>query len=493
MAVPFRKTSKSKKGKRRSHQALTAPTLAKCSNCGAMIKPHRVCPECGFYNEITEQLSIKPHGIYLDGTLGLGGHSLEILKRLNNQGLLIAFDLDKKAIEMATNKFRVAGYDNFKIINDNYANVKAQLDKLEITSLDGVLVDLGVSSMQLDDGSRGFSYHQDAKLDMRMNQDSNLSAYEVVNEYDENSLSRIFWLYGEETFAKRIAAMIVRTESKAKNRIILGKELTKGLGAGANPNTGREASIESEEEIREALKGADMIFIAAGMGGGTGTGSAPVIAKIAKDLGALTMAIVTRPFTFEGTTRMANANQGLQELKENVDSLIVVSNDKLLEAIGNIPLKSAFQEADKVLRQGVQTITDLIAIPSLINLDFADVRTIMQDKGYALIGIGMEKGENKAEGAALKAISSPLLEASITGAKDAIVNVTGSESMTLFEANAAVEVIREHAGSDINIIFGVAINEELDDQMIVTVIATGFDEEAIIYADPNAIAQRRTE
>lgn len=161
--------------------------------------------------EITEQLSIKPHGIYLDGTLGLGGHSLEILKRLNNQGLLIAFDLDKKAIEMATNKFRVAGYDNFKIINDNYANVKAQLDKLEITSLDGVLVDLGVSSMQLDDGSRGFSYHQDAKLDMRMNQDSNLSAYEVVNEYDENSLSRIFWLYGEETFAKRIAAMIVRS------------------------------------------------------------------------------------------------------------------------------------------------------------------------------------------------------------------------------------------------------------------------------------------
>lgn len=285
----------------------------------------------------------------------------------------------------------------------------------------------------------------------------------------------------------------VLAESKAKNRIILGKELTKGLGAGANPNTGREASIESEEEIREALKGADMIFIAAGMGGGTGTGSAPVIAKIAKDLGALTMAIVTRPFTFEGTTRMANANQGLQELKENVDSLIVVSNDKLLEAIGNIPLKSAFQEADKVLRQGVQTITDLIAIPSLINLDFADVRTIMQDKGYALIGIGMEKGENKAEGAALKAISSPLLEASITGAKDAIVNVTGSESMTLFEANAAVEVIREHAGSDINIIFGVAINEELDDQMIVTVIATGFDEEAIIYADPNAIAQRRTE
>ncbi len=264
--------------------------------------------------------------------------------------------------------------------------------------------------------------------------------------------------------------------TKIKNKIVIGKELTKGLGAGGNPEVGRKAAQESEEEIREALKDADMVFVAAGMGGGTGTGAAPVIAKIAKDLGALTVGVVTKPFTFEGPRRLSQAFDGLNELSQNVDSIIVVSNDRLLEVIGGRPLKESFREADNVLRQGVQTITDLIAVPAFINLDFADVRSVMSGKGSALIGIGMARGENKAEEAATRAISSPLLEVSIEGAKDAIINVTGGENISLYDANRAVEVIREAVGNDINTIFGIAINENLDDDMIVTVIATGFEE-----------------
>ena len=263
--------------------------------------------------------------------------------------------------------------------------------------------------------------------------------------------------------------------SPAKNKIILGKTVTKGLGAGANPEIGLKAALESEDEIREAMQGADMVFLTAGLGGGTGTGAAPLFAKIAKESNILTVGIVTKPFTFEGRKRTEQAQRGLEELRSHVDSLIIVSNNQLLEVIGRIPFVEAFREADNVLRQGVQTITDLIAVPAMINLDFADVRAVMEGQGSALIGIGMAQGDNKAQDAAAKAITSPLLEAQIRGARNAIVNVTGGESITIYDANDAVEFIREAAGNDIDIIFGVAINEALGDNIIVTVIATGFD------------------
>lgn len=260
--------------------------------------------------------------------------------------------------------------------------------------------------------------------------------------------------------------------SPVENKIVLGKD---GLGAGGNPANGCRAAEETEEDIRKAMEGADMIFLTAGLGGGTGTGAAPVFAKIAKEMGALTVGIVTKPFSFEGKRRMIQAEEGLEKLKEYVDSLIIVSNNRVLEVIGHIPFEEAFREADNVLRQGVQTITDLIAVPALMNLDFADVRSIMEGQGSALIGIGMSLGENKAQEAAQKAIQSPLLEAQITGAKNAIVNVTGGASISVYDASEAVEYIREAAGNDIDIIFGVAINEKIGDSIIVTVIATGFD------------------
>lgn len=265
--------------------------------------------------------------------------------------------------------------------------------------------------------------------------------------------------------------------SPVENKIVLGREITKGLGAGANPEIGRRAAQENENEIREAIKGSDMVFITTGLGGGTGTGAAPIFAKIAKEEGALTVGIVTKPFTFEGKKRTQSAEAGLEDLKQYVDSLIIVSNNNLIEVIGRRPLTEAFQAADNVLRQGVQTITDLIAVSALINLDFADVRTIMENQGSALIGIGMAEGEDKARMAAEKAIQSPLLEAQITGARNAIVNITGGESITLFDAEDAMALVREAAGNDIDAIFGVAINEKLGDSIIVTVIATGFDQE----------------
>jgi cell division protein FtsZ len=260
-------------------------------------------------------------------------------------------------------------------------------------------------------------------------------------------------------------------------KLILGKDLTHGLGAGGNPEIGRKAAVEAENDIREALTGANMVFVAAGMGGGTGTGAAPVIAKIARELGALTVAVVTSPFSFEGPRRARQAQAGLDELKQNVDSIIVVSNDRLLDAIGGRPMGEAFKEADNVLRQGVQTITDLIAIPAFINLDFADVSSVMKDRGAALIGIGMSDGDNKAEEAAKRAISSPLLDVSVAGAKDAIVNVTGGPNISLYDASTALAAIQEAVGNEVNTILGVAINESLDDQIIVTIIATGFEEE----------------
>ncbi len=263
--------------------------------------------------------------------------------------------------------------------------------------------------------------------------------------------------------------------SKCKNKIILGKDTTKGLGAGSNPDVGKKAAQESEEEIKKAIQGADMVFIAAGMGGGTGTGAAPVFAKVAKESGALTVGIVTKPFDFEGRKRTDQANVGLEALKEYIDSLIIVSNNQLLSVTGKISFQDSFREADNILRQGVQTITDLIAVPAFINLDFADIRTVMEGQGSALIGIGMAQGENKAKEAAQKAIQSPLLEAQISGAKNAIVNITGGPAITIADSAVAVDYIREAAGSDLNIIYGVAINEAIGENIIVTVIATGFD------------------
>ena len=230
----------------------------------------------------------------------------------------------------------------------------------------------------------------------------------------------------------------VMKNSDCENKIVLGRETTKGLGAGGNPEVGRKAAEETENEIREAIKGSDMVFLTAGLGGGTGTGAAPLFAKVAKEEGALTIGIVTKPFTFEGRKRERNAMSGLSELQKYTDSLIIVSNNNLLEVIGRRPIEEAFQAADNVLRQGVQTISDLIAVPALVNLDFADVRSVMQNQGAALIGIGMADGEDKAVNAAEKAIQSPLLEAQINGAKSAIINITGGDKVSLYDAQSAV-------------------------------------------------------
>lgn len=263
--------------------------------------------------------------------------------------------------------------------------------------------------------------------------------------------------------------------SKCQNKIILGPSVTKGLGAGGQPEIGRQAAEESSEDIKKAMEGADMVFITAGLGGGTGTGAAPVIAKFAKESGALTVGIVTKPFSFEGKKRMEQAVIGLEQMKEYIDSLIIVSNNKVLEVCGDVPIQQAFVDADNVLRQGVQTITDLIAVPALINLDFADVKSVMSGQGTALIGIGMDDGDDKARKAAAKAIQSPLLEARISGAKKAIINVTGGPNVSLYDANTAVETIKEAAGNELETIFGIAVNDSLGDAIIITVIATGFD------------------
>lgn len=269
----------------------------------------------------------------------------------------------------------------------------------------------------------------------------------------------------------------VLKNSKAPVKIQIGTDLTNGLGAGSNPEIGKQAALESKEEIEKALADSDMVFITCGMGGGTGTGAAPIIADIAQNLGALTVGIVTKPFSFEGKKRMEHALSGIEELKKHVDTLIVIPNDRLRELIDKTtPLVESFKEVDNVLRRGVQSISDLIAVAGLINLDFADVKTVMQKRGSALIGIGMGVGENRAQEAARQAVSSPLLETSISGATDAIINVTGGSNLTLFEVEEAAEVIRTSANTDINTIFGAVINENLTDEIIVTVIATGFED-----------------
>ena len=265
--------------------------------------------------------------------------------------------------------------------------------------------------------------------------------------------------------------------SKAPNRIVLGEELTGGLGAGGEPSVGKAAAEASIEEIREIVKGANMVFIAAGMGGGTGTGAAPVIAKVCKEEGCLTVAIVTRPFSFEGKKRIANSVEGLNELKEAVDSIIIVSNDKLLMVSGTQPISEAFSESDRVLAQSVKTVTDLILMPAVINLDFADVRNTLKDSGIALIGFGMGSGPQKAQEAAQNAISSPLLEASINGARRAICAVTCGTQVSLYEAQETVDRIIEAAGNTLDVKFGVSINPQLSDQILVSVIASDFTDD----------------
>ena len=266
--------------------------------------------------------------------------------------------------------------------------------------------------------------------------------------------------------------------SKAETKIQLGPKLTKGLGAGSLPDIGLKAAEESEERLREALSGADLIFVTAGMGGGTGTGAAPIVARIAKELGALTVGVVTRPFSFEGPKRGRYAAEGVAQMKANVDTLVTISNNRLLEIVDKkTPMLEAFREADNVLRQGVQGISDLIIAPGYVNLDFADVKTVMKDQGSALMGIGVASGENRTAEATKKAISSPLLEVSIDGAEQILLNITGGSDLTLFEAQDASDIVAAAATNDVNIIFGTSINENLGDEVIVTVIATGIDEE----------------
>ena len=279
----------------------------------------------------------------------------------------------------------------------------------------------------------------------------------------------------------------VLNTSKAGIKIQLGST---GLGAGADPEVGRAAAMETKESITEVLKGADMVFVTCGMGGGTGTGAAPIVAEIAQSLGALTVGIVTKPFSFEGKKRSEHAEIGLENLREHVDTLIIIPNDRLRDIIDkSTPMLDAFKEVDNVLRLGVQSVSDLIAVTGLVNLDFADVKTVMENKGDALIGIGVATGENRAIEAARQSVNSPLLERDIKGATDAIINITGGSNLSLFEVEDAVQVIREAAATDINTIFGAVINEALSDEIVVTVIATGFDKVGDPISEPSMTTQ----
>lgn len=268
--------------------------------------------------------------------------------------------------------------------------------------------------------------------------------------------------------------------SRAEIKLQLGEKITKGLGAGANPEIGSMAAEENRNEIAEALKGSDMIFITAGMGGGTGTGAAPIVAEIAKEMGILTVGVVTKPFTFEGRKRLSQAEHGIESLKGRVDTLVTIPNDRLLEiADKKTTMADAFVMADEVLKQGIQGISDLISIPNLINLDFADVQTIMFDKGIAHMGIGQASGDNRATEAAKQAIKSPLLETSIEGAKSVLLNITGGSDLGIFEVNEAADLIRQAVDEGANIIFGAGIDESLGESIKITVIATGFESENI--------------
>lgn len=290
----------------------------------------------------------------------------------------------------------------------------------------------------------------------------------AVNQMVEEQMRGVtFWVCN--TDAQALAT------SKAEHRLVLGREVTNGLGAGGDPSVGKEAAESSIEDLYEIIQGANMVFIAAGMGGGTGTGAAPVVAQVAKDCGALTIAIVTRPFSFEGERRRKNAVSGINALKDNVDAMIIVSNDKLMMMNGTRPISEAFAESDRVLAQSVKTITDLIVVPGVINLDFADVKNTLKDKGLALIGFGMGSGPKKASDAASSALLSPLLEASIHGAHSIIANVTCGNNVSLDEVKEAIDFITSAAGINPNIIFGVQENPELNDQMLISIVATEFE------------------
>ncbi len=265
--------------------------------------------------------------------------------------------------------------------------------------------------------------------------------------------------------------------AQANHKIQIGSKLTKGLGSGGNPEIGQKAAEESRDELFQVLKGSDMVFVTAGMGGGTGTGAAPIVAEVAKELGALTVGVVTKPFTFEGKKRSVQAEAGTGELMTKVDTLITIPNDRLLQVVEkHTSIVEAFRIADDVLRQGVQGISDLIAVPGLINLDFADVKTIMKDTGSALMGIGIASGDNRSVEASRAAISSPLLETTVEGARGVLLNITGGTSLGLFEVNEAADIISQSVDQEANIIFGAVIDEQMEEEVRVTVIATGFDQ-----------------
>src|SRR5512139_888829 len=281
-------------------------------------------------------------------------------------------------------------------------------------------------------------------------------------------------------------------QSKAQVRVRIGDKVTRGLGAGGNPETGRKSAEESAEELYEVLKGSDMVFVTSGMGGGTGTGGAPTVAQIAKEVGALTIGVVTRPFTFEGSRRITTAEAGIVKLKEQSDTLIVIPNDRLLQIVDKRSnLQDAFRMADDVLRQGVQGISELITVPGLINLDFADVRTIMSEGGAALMAVSSAKGEERAKEAAEKAISSQLLDITIDGARGVLLNVTGGPDLTLFEVNQAAAIIKETAHPDVNLIFGAVIDQNMKDEIRITVIATGFERTGVPRSVMNPVAPRQ--
>ncbi len=323
--------------------------------------------------------------------------------------------------------------------------------------------------------------------------DNNYNNYEEMESTEDTAVIKVIGVGGAgnnavnrmiEAGIEGVEFVSINTDkqalmlSKAGTKIQIGEKLTRGLGAGANPELGTQAAEESRQIISDAIKGADMVFVTSGMGGGTGTGAAPIVAGIAKEMGILTVAVVTKPFTFEGKKRQNQAERGIENLRGKVDTLVVIPNDKLLQIIDrNTTMVEAFKMADDVLRQSVQGISDLIKIPGLVNLDFADVKTVMLNTGMAHMGIGRASGENRAEDAAKQAIQSPLLETSIEGARGVIINVTGGANLGLHEVNIAAELVQRSVDPEANIIFGAVIDETLDEDIVITVIATGFDKE----------------
>ena len=322
-------------------------------------------------------------------------------------------------------------------------------------------------------------------MDYNNNDDSNLAMVDGtatikvigVGGAGNNAVNRMIdaGIKGVDFIAVNTDRQALQT-SKAKTKIQIGEKITRGLGAGANPDIGAQSAEESKAEVAEVLRGADMVFVTAGMGGGTGTGAAPIVAGAAKEMGILTIGVVTKPFTFEGKKRLSQAERGIESLKGKVDTLVVIPNDKLLQIIDRkTSIIEAFKMADDILRQGVQGISDLIAIPGLVNLDFADVKTIMLNQGMAHRGVGTASGENRAEDAAKEAIQSPLLETSIEGAKGVIINITGGEDLGLHEVNTAAELVQRSVDPEANIIFGTVTDNSMSDEIKITVIATGFD------------------